>query len=219
MQPPVNDTNDTNDTNEVHTGLGADDVKPAGMDRRVRALPVIAFAVIMATVAGIVFLGRGSTRRAQTPTNAESAEHRFAAPTPVRDVDHYVPGSPPAVAERFLRAWMRARYDDARDLATGEMRVRAEHEFHEVENFNAAQREEYRHTRAYVDATNYDLEHIEMRDLPASPEGHARKEVRGQGHAYGAFDTTRVDSRRGQTFVLEMTDGAWRVAERTWETF
>ncbi|MEI8258016.1 MAG: hypothetical protein WCJ30_20255 [Deltaproteobacteria bacterium] len=211
----MDDTKPTESTPEGESERGA---KPAAMDRPVRALPVIAFAVVMVTVAAIVFVGRGNTRRG-TPAHAEPTDRPFAAPTPVRDVDHYVPGSPPAVAERFLRAWMRGRYEDARDLATGEMRARAEHEIQEVGSFNAAQVEEYRHTRAYVDATSYDLEHIEMRDLAPSADGHPRKEVRGQGHAYGAFDTTRVDSRRGQTFVLEMTDGAWRVAERTWETF
>ncbi len=204
---------------ETKPSAGDGEAAPAGMDRKVRALPVIAFAAIMVTVAGIVYLGRGTTRRGAAATHAEPNERHFAAPVPVSDVDHYVPGSPPAVAERFLRAWMRARYEDARDLATGEMRARAEHEVQEVGTFNATQLEEYRHTRAYVDATNYDLEHIEMRDLPPSPEGHARREVRGQGHAYGAFEGTRVDSRRGQTFVLEMVDGAWRVSERTWETF
>ena len=190
----------------------------AGMNRSVRALPVVAFAVLAVSVAGIIFLGR-NTPRGTTPTAHAPVERRVTEPSPVHDVDHYVPGSPPAVAERFLRAWMRGRYDDARELATGEMRVRAEHEIAEVAGFTAQQAEEYRHTRAYVDATNYDLEHIEIRDLPPSADGHARKEVRGQGHAFGAFEATQVDSRRGQTFVLEMVDGAWRVSERTWETF
>jgi hypothetical protein len=132
---------------------------------------------------------------------------------------HYVPGSPPAVCEHFLRAWMRARYEDARDLSSGAMHDRAEHEVNEVGSFNAEQMEEYRHTRAYVDATHYDLEHIAMRDLPAGPDGAARKEVTGQAHAYGDFGGTHVDSRRGQTFVLALVNGAWRVEDRTWETF
>jgi hypothetical protein len=192
-----------------------------GMDRKVRALPVIAFAVLMVSVAGIVLLGRNSPRTNHAQMPAVPTERRVNEPTPVRDVDHYVPGSPPAVAERFLRAWMHAHYDEARDLATGEMRVRAEREMAEVSAFNAQQMEEYRHTRPYLDATNVDLEHVEMRDLPPSADGHPRKEVRGQGHAYGSFNDngTQMDSRRGQTFVLEMVDGAWRVAERSWETF
>ena len=189
-----------------------------GMDRPVRALPVVAFAVLAVSIAAIVFIGRNAPHRA-TPNAVVPTERHVTEPNPVHDVDHYVPGSPPAVAESFLRAWMRGRYDDARALATGEMRARAEREIAEVAGFNATQMEEYRHTRAYVDATSYDLEHIEMRDMPASAEGHARKEVRGQGHAFGSFEGTQVDSRRGQVFVLEMVDGAWRVSERTWETF
>ncbi len=199
----------------------AEPARPASTsvgDRTVRPLPVIAVAVTAVTVAAIVLLGRGNGRPRAHPITP-SAERRVSEPTPVTDVDHYVPGSPPAVAERFLRAWMRARYEDARDLATGGMRERAEHEIAEVANFNAQQMEEYRHTRTYVDATHVDLEHIEIRDLPATADGRARKEVRGQGHSYANFPGTDVDSRRGQTFVLEMVDGAWRVAERTWETF
>jgi hypothetical protein len=79
--------------------------------------------------------------------------------------------------------------------------------------------EEYRRMRVQFDATNYDLEHVEMRDLPPGANGNPRKEVRGQAHAYGEYQGTRVDSRRGQTLVLEQIDGAWRVAEWTWEHF
>ena len=187
---------------------------PAG-ERQVRALPFIATSAFVLTIAAVIFVTRPTT-----PAHPAVPTHRLASePTPVRDVDHYVPGSPPAVAERFLRAWMRARYDEARDLATGAMRERAEHEVGEVGGFNSEQMEEYRRTRAYVNATNYDLEHIEISDLPPADNGHPRKRVLGQAHAYGSFDGTRVDSQRGQTFVLEMVDGAWRVAERTWETF
>jgi hypothetical protein len=99
------------------------------------------------------------------------------------------------------------------------MRARVERMLAEVRNFNAEQMEEYRRTRVYVDATSYDLEHVELRDLPPGPSGAPRKEVRGQAHAYGTYGGTRMDSRRGQTFVLERVEGAWRVAERTWERF
>jgi hypothetical protein len=214
MQSAVTEPSPT--TSNTPSSSEADAPKRAG-DRTVRALPVIAFSVLCVTIAAIVFLGRGGPHRAATTTPTH--EHRGPDPTPVRDVDHYVPGSPPAVAERFLRAWMRGRYEEARDLATGPMRARAEQEVAEVAAFNAEQMAEYRHTRVYVDATNIDLEHIEIRDLPPTADGRARKEVRGQGHSYATFPGTEVDSRRGQTFVLEMVDGAWRVAERTWETF
>jgi hypothetical protein len=214
MHPAVTDPSPT-----TAPATSATSVLPkSGGDRTVRPLPVIAFSVICVTIAGIVYLGRGATRR---PTHPSTALQRPAVgdPAPVRDVDHYVPGSPPAVAERFLRAWMRGRYEDVRDVSAGPMRERAEHEIAEVAAFNAQQMEEYRRTRVYTDATNVDLEHIEMRDLPPTPDGRPRKEVRGQGHSYAQFPGTEVDSRRGQTFVLEMVDGAWRVSERTWETF
>ncbi len=186
-------------------------------ERQIRALPVIAVCAMATTIAAVVYLGR--PRPPARTGSTDTASRRGGEPTPVRDVDHYVPGSPPAVAEAFLRAWMRGRYERARDLATNTMRERCDHEIREVAALDDAQREELRRTRVYVDATNYDLEHIEMVDLPAGANGRARRQVRGQAHATGSFPGTRVDSRRGQTFVLEMVDGAWRVAERTWETF
>lgn len=187
----------------------------AGGEREVRALPVVAVSVIALTIAAIVFLGRGAR---PTQTREVGARHG-AEPTPVREVDNYTPGSPPAVAERFFRAWQRARYEEARELSTGETRALAERRMGEVARFNAAENEELRHTRAYLDAAHFDLEHIALRDLPASPEGHARKEVTGQAHGYANFPGTRMDTRRGQTFELEMVDGAWRVSHWTWETF
>jgi hypothetical protein len=122
---------------------------PRAGEREVRALPVIAVAVLLATIAAIVYAGR-----VRGPAAARAgAASASGAPAPVRDTDHYVPGSPPAVAERFLRAWMRARYDEAGELAAGPMRARAAREQGEVGGFNAAQMDEYRHTRAYLDAT------------------------------------------------------------------
>lgn len=188
---------------------------PAG-ERTVSALPVIAVCAVLVTAAAIMVLGRSAPPSAASLTHTERA---VGEPEPVRDTDHYVPGSPPAVAERFLRAWMRARYDEARELATGEARARAERELQEVASFTPEQREEFRRTRAYVDATQYELEHVTIEDLPPSPEGRARKRVNGQAHATGHFEHTHIDSTRGQTFTLEMVDGSWRVAERTWETF
>jgi hypothetical protein len=186
---------------------------PPATGRQVRTLPVVAVSLVLVTAAVVVLLGRFSA----PARPAGPLVRHVDEPTPVRDVDHYVPGSPPAVAERFLRAYMRARYEEARELATGELRARVERMLAEVQSFNAEQMEEYRRTRVFVDATNYDLEHVQVHDLPPGPTGQARKEVRGQAHAFGAYAGTRMDSRRGQTFVLELVDGAWRVAERTWE--
>lgn len=187
-----------------------------GNSREVRPLPVIALCTILLTIAAVVYAGRSgpATRRAAALTGRRADE-----PAPARDVDHYVPGSPPAVAERFLRAWMRFHFDEARDLATGDMRRRAEEQIQQINAFNADQMEAFRHERAVADAAHVDLEHVEMRDLPPAANGNPRKEVRGQGHAYGTINGAQVDSRRGQTFVLERVEGAWRVAERTWETF
>ena len=185
-------------------------------DRPVRALPVIAVCAVLLTAAAILVLGRASP---PSPASLTHVERAVGDPDPVRDTDHYVPGSPPAVAERFLRAWMRGRYDEARELATGEARARAERELQEVASFTPEQRDEFRRTRAYVDATRYELEHVTMEDLPPGPDGRARKRVRGQARATGDYRGTHVDSRRGQTFTLEMVEGSWRVSERTWETF
>lgn len=188
---------------------------PSVPDRQVPALPIVAISLVLVTAGVVVLAGRWNS-----PARASRvAERRGDEPLPVRDIDHYVPGSPPAVAERFLRAFMRARYEEARELSTGALRQRMERMLDEVRNFNAREMEEYRRTRVFLDATNYDLEHVEIRDLPPSPDGRPRKEVRGQAHAYGTYGNTRMDSRRGQTFVLEWVEGSWRVAERTWETF
>lgn len=185
-------------------------------ERTVRALPVIAVSSLLVTAAVVLVLGRVN---APTRTATTAVERRVDEPTPVNDTDHYVPGSPPAVAERLLRAWMRGRYEEARELATGPLRARAERELQEVANFTPDQREEFRRTRVYVDATRYELEHVTIEDLPPSSEGRPRKVVRGQAHAQGEYGGTRIDSRRGQTFTLELVDGAWRVSDRTWETF
>ena len=124
-------------------------------------------------------------------------------------------GAGPCFSKRADTANWAPVVGDGAHAGYKDIRVRLAH----FGSFNAAQMEEYRHTRAYTDATHYDLEHVEMSDVPAGPSRNPRREVRGQAHAYGAFEGARVDSTRGQTFTLELVDGAWRVAERTWETF
>jgi hypothetical protein len=181
--------------------------RPTPREREVRVLPVVAVCVLLLTAAVAMYAGR---RDDPGPVNA-------APPPPARDVDHYVPGSPAAVAEQFLRAWMRQQYNVARDLAIGPLHDRCALRQRELQALVPAQREELDRTRAFTAATRYDLEHVETRDLAPDEQGRARKEVRGQGHAHGAYSGVRLDSRRGQTFILVQVDGAWRVADRQWE--
>jgi hypothetical protein len=181
-------------------------------ERRVRALPVVALCVLLLTAALAIYAGR------REPTEANGAQRASgAAPTPVRDVDHYVEGTPGFVAERFLRAWMRQQYATARDLSYGALRDRCEQRARELEALSGEQRAEIERTKVFTAATHYDLEHVETRDLPPDEQGRPRKEVRGQGHARGAYAGFRVDARRGQTFVLVRVEGRWLVAERMWE--
>lgn len=181
---------------------------PTRKEKEVRALPVVAVCVLLLTASLALHSGR---------RDGSTVAPVAALPQPVTDVDHYVEHSPAWVAERFLRAWMRQRYDVARDLAVGALRDLCELRQRELDALAPAQRAEIERTRAFTAATHYDLEHVEMRDLAPDPQGRARKEVRGQGHVRGAYAGIRVDSRRGQTFILVQVDGRWRVAERTWE--
>ena len=175
--------------------------------RTIRALPVIALSLVLSTAAVILWLGKRDEERG-----------RQVVPVAVaHDVDHYVAGTPPAVAERFLRAWMRQQYAVARDLSAGAMREHAEQTLRTLQTLTQTQHTALEETQAYTLATQYDLEHVESEDLAVDEQGRARKQVRGQAHAYGDLRGTRVDSRRGQTFVLVLIDGAWRVTERSWE--
>lgn len=177
-------------------------------EREVRVLPVVAVCVLLLTAALALYAGR---REPSTPSAAQGA------PQAVRDADHYVEGTPAWVSERFLRAWMRQRYDLARDLSVGALRDRCELRQRELTALVPEQRAEIERTQSYTAATHYDLEHVESQDIAPDPQGRPRKELRGQAHAHGAYSGLRVDSRRGQTFVLVQVDGRWRVAERSWE--
>ncbi len=67
-----------------------------------------------------------------------------------------------------------------------------------------------------AEAAQFDLERATVRDLPAGDGGVPRKEVRGVIYAHGPTpDGHTVESRREQTLVLELLDGAWRVASWT----
>ncbi len=176
-------------------------------ERRVRALPVLAACVLLLTAAGALLGGR---REPVAPAIS-------SPPRPVRDVAHYVEGSAAAVAEQFLRAWMRQQYALAARLSVGSLRARCELRARELDALAGSQRDELDRARSFTAATHYDLEHVESRDLSADEQGRPRKEVRGQAHAHGAYAGVRLDSRRGQTFVLVRDAGEWRVADRQWE--
>jgi hypothetical protein len=175
--------------------------------RTVRALPVIALSLVLCTAALILWIGKRD----------EARQHAVVPVAIAQDTDHYVAGTPPAVAERFLRAWMRQQYAVARDLSTGPMRAHAERTLQTLQTLTPTQQQALEETQAYTLATQYDLEHVESEDLSADEQGHPRKQVRGQAHAHGNLRGTRVDSRRGQTFTMVLVDGAWRVSERQWE--
>ena len=75
---------------------------PVG-ERQVRALPVIATSVFVLTIAAVIFVGRPTA-----PTRPTVPTHRLPSePIPVRDVDHYVPGTPPAVVNKLNREIVR----------------------------------------------------------------------------------------------------------------
>ncbi|MFO0558713.1 MAG: hypothetical protein U0269_11920 [Polyangiales bacterium] len=207
---PMSDGNSTQDAarDERASQTDAPTPTPTRKEKEVRALPVVAVCVLLLTAALALYAGRR-----EPGAGARTA----APPQPVTDADHYVESSPAWVAERFLRAWMRQRYDVARDLSVGALRDRCELRQRELDALVPAQRAEIDQTRAFTAATHYDLEHVETQDLAPDAQGRARKEVRGQGHVRGAYAGVRVDSRRGQTFILVQIDGRWRVAERTWE--
>jgi len=137
-------------------------------------------------------------------------------PPPARDEEnHFAPGSPAAVAERFLRARLRYRYDLAASLATGHERARCERNVALYREMSPEQREAVRQAQLIAEAATFDLERALTDDLPPSSDGAARKRVRGVVHARGPVEGHIVESRREQTLVLELVDGAWRVAEWT----
>lgn len=145
------------------------------------------------------------------------------------DEARFAPGSPGAVAERFLRLWFRLHYDQARELAVGDVRRRCEHNLAQMTEAPSVIREELRETQVYAEAAAFDLERAVVSELDPAPLAHsgdagadagaalARRLVEGELHAHGPLpDGRRVDSRRRQRLVLVLVGGAWRVAE--WST-
>ncbi len=151
--------------------------------------------------------------REETPATRVAGE-----PPPAVDDEHaYAPGSPGAVAERFLRAFWRAHYVDAAALATGETLARCQRDQRAGAELPPEHAELYRRVRVFREASRYRLERVTVTELPPTSDGLARKLVLGEAHATGPSpdDARMVESRRGQRLVLVLVDGAWKVAEWT----
>lgn len=184
--------------------------------RRSPELIAVAVGTLVAAVVGVLVLTRPKPVVATPPRPTEVVRERGDL-APVRDEEnHFAPGSPPAVTERFLRLWWRAHYGDAATLATGTMRARCDRDLAETSNLPPEHRETLRQLQIIAEATEYDLERVMVTDLPPGEGGVARKEVRGVIHAHGVMaDGALVESRREQTVVLHLLDGSWKVAEWT----
>jgi hypothetical protein len=178
-------------------------------------------AVSLAAALGAVLL----LTRPPTPTavaegsHAEAPATRVAGePPPAVDDEHaYAPGSPGAVAERFLRAFWRAHYVDAGALATGETLARCQRDQRAGADLIPEHAELYRRVRVFREASRYRLERVTVSNLPTEGDGFARRLVQGEAHATGPSpdDARMVESRRGQRLELVLRDGAWKVAEWT----
>lgn len=182
----------------------------------------------MAVAAASLTLALGAvlllTRPAPTPAATSGAHDEAPAPRqpgeppPAVDDDHaYAPGSPGAVAERFLRSFWRQHYTDAAALATGDMLTRCQRDQRAAAELAPEHAELYRRIRVFREASRYRLERVTVTELPPLSDGVARRLVQGEAHATGPSpdDARMVESRRGQRVVLVLRDGAWKVSEWT----
>ena len=178
-------------------------------------------AVSLALALGAVLLltrPPAPTAVAEGPHEEAPATRVAGEPPPAVDDEHaYAPGSPGAVAERFLRAFWRAHYVDAAALATGETLARCERDQRAGADLPPEHAELFRRVRVFREASRYRLERVTVTELPAAGDGLARRLVQGEAHATGPSpdDARMVESRRGQRLVLVLRDGAWKVAEWT----
>ncbi len=135
---------------------------------------------------------------------------------PARDEEnHYAPGSPAAVAERFLRAWLRYHYDDAAAFATGSQKARCDRNVTLFRQMDPDTRERVRQEQIVAEAAQFDLEQAVTEELPPADGGVPRRRVRGTVHAHGVVRGHTAENRREQALVLHLVEGAWRVAEWT----
>ncbi len=185
------------------------------MNPKQRLPVVLATVSLAATVGAVLVLTRPETRRATSHRVTEVVREPGEA-APARDEEnHYAPGSPAAVAERFLRVRLRYHYDDAAELATGAERARCERNVRQFTQLSPDQREGVRQAQLIAEAAQFDFEQVVTEPTPAGDGGAARKLVRGVLHARGPVEGRTAESRREQSLILEMVDGAWRVCEWT----
>lgn len=181
----------------------------------VRSNPKLVALAVVSALAAVALLFVLS-RPAPTPPadrGVMAPQREQGDPHAARDEPiHFAPGSPGAVAERFLRARLRYRYDLAAELATGTERARCEHNVALFREMLPEQREAVRQGQLLAEAAVFDLERAVVDDLPPGEGAVARKRVRGVVHAVGPVDGRTVESRRGQTLELHLVEGAWRVA-------
>jgi len=175
---------------------------------------------LVAALGAVLVLTRPQAPATVTePSHGEAPAARVAGePPPAVDDEHaYAPGSPGAVAERFLRAFWRAHYVDAAALATGETLARCQRDQRAGAELPPEHAELYRRVRVFREASRYRLERVTVTELPPASDGLARRLVLGEAHATGPSpdDARMVESRRGQRLVLVLVDGAWKVAEWT----
>lgn len=180
----------------------------------------MAGASLVAALGAVLVLTRPPAPSAVAERASEEAPVTRVAgePPPAVDDDHaYAPGSPGAVAERFLRAFWRAHYAEAAALATGETLARCRRDQRAGADLAPEHAEIYRRVRVFREASRYRLERVTVTELPAASDGLARRLVQGEAHATGPSpdDSRMVESRRGQRLVLVLVDGAWRVAQWT----
>lgn len=186
--------------------------------KRSRVMAVAAAS--LALTAGVVLLLTRPTPppASQRPHEEPPVPRNPGEPPPAVDDDHaFAPGSPAAVAERFLRSFWRQHYTDAAALATGEMLARCRRDQQSASELAPEHAELYRRIRVYREASSYRLERVTVTEQTPLSDGAARRLVVGEAHAAGPSpdDSRVVESRRGQRVALVLVDGAWKVAEWT----
>jgi hypothetical protein len=175
---------------------------------------------LAAALGAVMLLTRPPATTAAVDRASEEApiERVAGEPPPAVDDDHaYAPGSPGAVAERFLRAFWRAHYTDAAALATGETLARCRRDQRSGADLSPEHAELFRRVRVFREASRYRLERVTVTELPPARDGLARRLVLGEAHATGPSpdDNRMVESRRGQRLELVLRDGAWLVDQWT----
>jgi hypothetical protein len=172
-------------------------------------------AVTLVVSVGVVFaLTRTPARH--TAERITTVEHQPTDPTPARDETHYAPGSPAAVAERFLRERLRHHYEDASALATATERGVCQRRLQQYRALTSEQREDLqRVVQVQAEAMQFNLARAVTEDLPPTTGDIARKRVHGVLHARYENGGQGAETARGQTLEMHLVEGAWRVAEWT----